>query len=91
MNDDPKEKKMKVIEYQHRNEGGGNSVQLPNEVFDHGELVVVLSKRELQIFLASLSKTLDQVMKTASLNVENVTNLVAVYNDVTDLQQGLRK
>lgn len=38
---------MKMVEYQHRNEGGGNMVQLPNETFDHGELVMIVSRTEL--------------------------------------------
>jgi hypothetical protein len=51
MNDEPEEKKMKMVEYQHRNEGGGNMVQLPNETFEHGEAVLVVSKRELRAML----------------------------------------
>jgi hypothetical protein len=40
-----------MVEYQHRNEGGGNLVCLENGTWEHGELVLVLSKRELGDFL----------------------------------------
>lgn len=42
---------MRMVEYQHRCEGGGNMVQLPNETFEHGELVLIISKREFGDFL----------------------------------------
>jgi hypothetical protein len=39
---------MRIVEYQHRNEGGGNSVVLDNATWEHGESVVIFSKRELR-------------------------------------------
>ena len=42
---------MRIVEYQHRDECGGNDVRLDNETWEHGELVLIVSKREFQEWL----------------------------------------
>lgn len=48
---------MRIVEYQHRNENGGNMVHLDNATWEHGEEVLIFSRQELTdaIRLASLS------------------------------------
>lgn len=61
---------MKMVEYQHRNEGGGNMVQLPNEIFDHGESVLIVSKQEFERLLrqVGIDAGLDGRPNHAALN-----------------------
>lgn len=42
---------MRMVEYQHRSEGGGNEVLLDNQIWEHGEEVLIVSKRELHELL----------------------------------------
>lgn len=80
---------MRMVEYQHRSEGGGNSVQLPNEVFGHGELIVIVPKTELLALLTRANTLIGDMMPGVKhIALQNYREL----NDVCcDLEQTLRQ
>jgi hypothetical protein len=79
---------MKMVEYQHRNEGGGNSVLLDNDTWEHGELVVILSERELRDFVG---KTL-LVIQEMTPGVRNLAfQHLQELNEVSCLLEEMQK
>lgn len=50
---------MRIVEYQHRSEAGGNFVLLDNDRWGHGEMVLVVPKLELRAFLRKTKKLLN--------------------------------
>jgi hypothetical protein len=65
--DNMKKIPMKMVEYQHRNEGGGNMVQLPNEIFDHGEVVLIVSRSEFLDLIETARAAIEGVRGTGIL------------------------
>lgn len=72
---------MKMVEYQHRCEGGGNAVILScQQGWDHGEEVLVVSKRELKELLrqVGIDAGLDGRPNHAALNKRLMDLLVQI-------------
>jgi hypothetical protein len=53
---------MRMAEYQHRSEGGGNMVLLDNGDWRHGEIVLVVSKIEVHELLVRAKKLIVEMM-----------------------------
>jgi hypothetical protein len=53
---------MKMVQYQHRSEGGGNTVQLDNADWRHGELVLVMAESEIHDLLVRAKKLIADMM-----------------------------